>query len=92
MDRLSYPKNKINILLLENIHPDAKDVLVNAGFNVEVENKSLTEEELKERIKGIHILGIRSKTQITKEIIDSADKLMSVCAFCIGAKQIDLDL
>jgi D-3-phosphoglycerate dehydrogenase len=91
MDRLSYPKNKINILLLENIHPDAKDVLVNAGFNVEVENKSLTEEELKERIKGIHILGIRSKTQITKEIIDSADKLMSVCAFCIGAKQIDLD-
>jgi len=91
MDRLSYPKNKINILLLENIHPDAKDVLVNAGFNVEVENKSLTEEELKERIKGIHILGIRSKTQITKEIIDSADKLMSVCAFCIGTKQIDLD-
>ena len=91
MDRLSYPKNKINILLLENIHPDAKDVLVNAGFNVEVENKSLTEEELKEKIKGIHILGIRSKTQITKEIIDSADKLMSVCAFCIGTKQIDLD-
>jgi len=91
MDRLSYPKNKINILLLENIHPDAKDFLVNAGFNVEVENKSLTEEELKERIKGIHILGIRSKTQITKEIIDSADKLMSVCAFCIGTKQIDLD-
>ena len=91
MDRLSYPKNKINILLLENIHPDAKDFLVNAGFNVEVENKSLTEEELKERIKGVHILGIRSKTQITKEIIDSADKLMSVCAFCIGTKQIDLD-
>lgn len=91
MDRLSYPKNKINILLLENIHPDAKDFLVNAGFNVEVENKSLTEEELKERIKGIHILGIRSKTKITKDVIDSADKLMSVCAFCIGTKQIDLD-
>ena len=73
MDRLSYPKNKINILLLENIHPDAKDFLVNAGFNVEVENKSLTEEELKERIKGVHILGIRSKTQITKEIIEDRD-------------------
>ena len=81
MERLSYPKNKINILLLENIHPNAKEVLVNEGFNVEVENRSLTEEELKQRIKGVHILGIRSKTQITKEVLDSADKLMSVCAF-----------
>jgi D-3-phosphoglycerate dehydrogenase / 2-oxoglutarate reductase len=91
MERLSYPKKKINILLLENIHPNAKEVLVNEGFNVEVENRSLTEEELKQRIKGVHILGIRSKTQITKEVLDSADKLMSVCAFCIGTKQIDLD-
>lgn len=91
MERLSYPKNKINILLLENIHPDAKKFLDKEGFNVMVENRSLTEEELKERIKGVHIIGIRSKTQITKDVLDSADKLMSVCAFCIGTKQIDLD-
>ena len=91
MERLSYPKNKINILLLENIHPDAKKFLDKEGFNVMVENRSLTEEELKERIKGVHIIGIRSKTQITKDVLDSADKLMSVCAFCIGTKQIDLE-
>jgi D-3-phosphoglycerate dehydrogenase len=78
MERLSYPKNKINILLLENIHPDAKKFLDKEGFNVMVENRSLTEEELKERIKGVHIIGIRSKTQITKDVLDSADKLIDL--------------
>ncbi|HAO15821.1 MAG TPA: phosphoglycerate dehydrogenase [Tenacibaculum sp.] len=88
---ISYPKNRIKILLLENIHEDAKKRLTEDGFSVETESKSLSENELIERIKEIHVLGIRSKTQVTKKVIEAAEKLMVVSAFCIGTKQIDLE-
>jgi len=87
----SYPKSKIKILLLENIHPNAKARLEDEGFTVETANKSLSEEELIEQIKDMHVLGVRSKTQVTRKVVESANKLMSVCAFCIGTKQIDLE-
>ena len=89
--KISYPKNRIKILLLENVHQDAKEKLSAEGFTVETISRSLTEEELIEKIKGVHVIGIRSKTQITKKIISAADKLMLVSAFCIGTTQIDLD-
>ncbi len=88
---ISYPKNRIKILLLENVHPDAFTKLSKDGFTVETVSKSLSEEELIAKIKDVHVLGIRSKTQVTKKVIDAAEKLMVVGAFCIGTKQINLD-
>ena len=89
--KISYPKNRIKILLLENVHHDAFDNLSEDGFSVELVKHSVTEEELIEKIKGIHVLGIRSKTQVTKKVLSAADKLLVVGAFCIGTTQIDLD-
>ncbi|CAM1372344.1 phosphoglycerate dehydrogenase [Tenacibaculum xiamenense] len=88
---ISYPKNRIKMLLLENVHADAKKRLTEDGFSVETVSRSLSEDELVEKIKDVHVLGIRSKTQVTKRVIEAADKLMVVSAFCIGTKQIDLE-
>ncbi len=88
---ISYPKNRIKILLLENVHSDAFKKLSTDGFSVEAISKSLSEEELIEKIKDVHVLGIRSKTNVTRKVIDAAEKLMVVSAFCIGTKQIDLE-
>ena len=88
---ISYPKNRIKILLLENVHPDAFKKLSTDGFSVETVSKSLSEDELIEKIKDVHVLGIRSKTNVTQKVVDAAEKLMVVSAFCIGTKQIDLE-
>lgn len=88
--KISYPKNRIKILLLENVHPNAFENLSNDGFSVELVKHSLPEEELIEKIKGIHVLGIRSKTQVTQKVLDAADRLLVIGAFCIGTTQIDL--
>ncbi len=87
---ISFPKHRIKILLLENVHPDAFERLTGDGFTVETISHSLSEEDLIAKIKDVHVLGIRSKTQVTQKVIDSAEKLMAVGAFCIGTKQIDL--
>ena len=89
---ISYPKNRIKILLLENVHPDAFEKLSKDGFTVETVSRSLSEEELIEKLKDVHVLGIRSKTQVTKKVLEASEKLMVVGAFCIGTKQIYLDL
>jgi len=88
---ISYPKHRIKILLLENIHSDAFKKLSTDGFSVETVSKSLSEDELIEEIKDVHVLGIRSKTNVTQRVVDAAEKLMVVSAFCIGTKQIDLE-
>lgn len=88
---ISYPKNRIKILLLENIHPDAFEKFTNDGFTVETVSGSLPEEELIAKLQDVHVVGIRSKTQITKKVVESAPKLLAVGAFCIGTKQIDLE-
>ncbi len=88
---ISYPKNRIKILLLENVHPAAFDNLSEDGFSVELITHSLSEEELIKKIKGVHVLGIRSKTQVTEKVLEAANKLLVVGAFCIGTTQIDLD-
>jgi len=89
--KISYPKNRIKILLLENVHPMAFENLSEEGFSVELLKHALPEEELMERIKGVHVLGIRSKTQVTAKILEVADRLLVVGAFCIGTTQIDLE-
>ncbi|MBS1513947.1 MAG: phosphoglycerate dehydrogenase [Bacteroidetes bacterium] len=88
---ISYPKNRIKVLLLENIHQNAVKIFKNEGYQVEHIKKSLPENDLAEKIKDVSILGIRSKTQITKKVLDNAKRLISIGAFCIGTNQIDLD-
>ena len=68
--QVSFPKSKIKILLLENIHPDAVALLRSEGFIVESLSKSLGEDELCEKIKDVSILGIRSKTEVTKKVLE----------------------
>ena len=87
----SYPRTKIKILLLENISDSAVEELRAGGYaDVEKINGALSEAELCEAVKGVHLLGLRSKTQITKKVIESADKLLAIGAFCIGVNQVDL--
>ena len=88
----SYPKEKINILFLENISDVAVKHFNAAGYaNVKKINGALTEAELITAIKDVHLLGIRSKTQITKKILDAAPKLQAIGCFCIGVNQVDLN-
>lgn len=87
----SYPKNRIKVLLLENIHKDAIKKLKTEGYQVEVHPGGMEEEDLCEAIKEVSILGIRSKTKVTSKVVDSAKRLLSVGAFCIGTNQIDLE-
>lgn len=87
---ISYPKNRINVLLLENVHPSAVEAFKAEGFNVEVYPAGLDEDELCEKIKNISVLGIRSKTMVTARVLESANRLMTIGAFCIGTNQIDL--
>ncbi|VAW28206.1 D-3-phosphoglycerate dehydrogenase, partial [hydrothermal vent metagenome] len=70
MTDLSYPKHKIKILLLEGVHINAKNALIKGGFDVELIASSLDEDELCDRIKGVSIIGIRSKTNITKRVLE----------------------
>lgn len=89
--RTSYPKDKIKILLLENISDSAVRQFNDYGYtDVEKINGALSEMELMRAVKGVHLLGIRSKTKITKNIIDAAEKLVAIGAFCIGVNQVDL--
>ena len=81
---------KVRVLLLENIHADAVSRLESEGYQVESVAGALDETELIERIEGVQLLGIRSKTQVTGKVIDAADSLIAVGAFCIGTDQIDL--
>jgi D-3-phosphoglycerate dehydrogenase len=87
---ISYPKNRINVLLLENVHPVAHELLKAEGFNVETYHAAMTEDELIQRIKNVSVLGIRSKTQVTAKVLEHANRLMVIGAFCIGTNQIDL--
>ncbi len=88
---LSYPKNRINVLLLEGVHKDAIKIFEDEGYNVEYLETALSEEELCEKIVNVNILGIRSKTQATRKVIESAKRLINIGAFCIGTNQIDLE-
>lgn len=87
---ISYPKSLIKVLLLENVHPAAVAAFEEQGFDVEFIKGALDEDELIEKIKDVSILGIRSKTSVTAKVLESAEKLLAIGAFCIGTNQIDL--
>jgi D-3-phosphoglycerate dehydrogenase len=87
----SYPKEKINILFLENISDTAVRFFKESGYSaVRKLSGALSEEQLIKEIKDVHLLGIRSKTQITEKVIAKADKLLAIGCFCIGINQVDL--
>lgn len=92
MAQQSFEKSKIKFLLLEGVHPSAIAALEQAGYtNIEQHAKALPTEELKEAIKGAHFVGIRSRTQLTQEVLSEASRLVAVGCFCIGTNQVDLN-
>jgi len=90
MAATSFPKSEIKILLLENIHPVARDAFVAGGFQVETVNQALSESDLAAKVKDVHVLGIRSKTQVTPKVLDECKRMLAIGAFCIGTNQIAL--
>lgn len=92
MSKVSLPKEKIRILLLEGVHKSAVETLQNSGYtNIEYLKTSLPEDELIEKVKDVHFIGIRSRTQLTEAVVDAASKLVAVGCFCIGTNQVDLN-
>ena len=89
---LSLEKDKIRFLMLEGLHDNAFNVLSEAGYhNVENIKTALDPEELIEKIKDAHFIGIRSRTNLTRDILEKAEKLIAIGCFCIGTNQVDLD-
>jgi len=87
----SYPKEKINILFLENISDRAVEHFKDQGYvNVKKLSGALSEEELIKAVKDVHLLGIRSKTVVTEKVLQAASKLQAIGCFCIGVNQVDL--
>ncbi len=88
----SFDKNKIKIVLLEGIHPSAEKVFQSSGYqNILTAPKSLPKDELIEAVSDAHFLGIRSRTQVTPELLSQAEKLAAIGCFCIGTNQVDLE-
>jgi len=91
MQTTSFSKHNIRVLLLEGVSQTAVETFTAAGYtNIELHASSLPEDELKAQIAGAHILGIRSRTQLTAEVLAAAKRLMAVGCFCIGTNQVDL--
>ncbi|RZN14457.1 phosphoglycerate dehydrogenase [Bradyrhizobium sp. Leo121] len=89
---LSLPKQKIRVLLLEGVN-DSAVRLFDANGYTEVERlpKALGAKEIKQALSGVHMLGIRSRTQLTADVIEAADRLIAVGCFSVGTNQVDLD-
>ena len=88
----TFPKEKIKILLLEGVHPASLKLFKDHGYtDIETISAALTDADLKKKISQVHLLGIRSKTQLTKEIIAAGSRLLGIGAFCIGTNQIDMN-
>ena len=92
VQKTSYPKQDIRVLLLEGVSATAVETFRAAGYSqLEIHDKSLPEDELKARIAEAHIVGIRSRTQLNAEVLAGAKRLIAVGCFCIGTNQVDLD-
>jgi D-3-phosphoglycerate dehydrogenase len=91
MATTSFPKDQIKVLLLENIAATAHEIFASEHYQVEVLKQALPPDELARRLSDVHILGIRSKTHVTKESLAGARRLLTLGCFCIGTNQVDLD-
>ena len=90
--QLSLPKDKIRILLLEGVNDSAVELLSAAGYSsVERVPKALDGDALREAVKGVHVLGIRSRTQVDAGVLDAADRLIAIGCFNVGTNQVDID-
>lgn len=88
----SYPKDKIKILFLENISETAIKTFRDAGYtDIKKVSGALSEDQLIQEIKNVHLIGIRSKTQITEKVLQHAEKLQAIGCFCIGTNQVNLN-
>jgi len=76
------------VLLLENVNRTGIELFEKQGYELEVLTKSLSAEDLKEKIKNVHVIGIRSKTQLTEDILKEAKELLAIGCFCIGTNQV----
>lgn len=91
-ETLSLNKDKIKFLLLEGVHKNAVKILNDAGYtNIEYVKTALDRDELIEQIKDAHFVGLRSRTQLTADVLEHAEKLIGVGCFCIGTNQVDLE-
>ena len=92
MDKLSLDKSKIKIVLLEGVHLNALEVLKSKGYsNIDYHKKALEGQELIKAVSDAHFVGIRSRTQLTDEVLEQAKKLIGIACFCIGTNQVDLE-
>src|SRR6201746_777308 len=90
LPQLSLPKDKIRVLLLEGVNDSAVQLIEQAGYSHLTRlTKALDGEALLEAIKGVHILGIRSRTQITPEVVEAADRLIAIGCFSVGTNPVD---
>jgi len=88
---VSFPKEKIKILLLEGLHQSAFNEFHKKGYaSIDSYKEAMTEDELLACIENYHIIGIRSKTTLTAAVLEKAKKLMTIGCFCIGTNQVDL--
>jgi len=86
----SFPKDKIKVLLLENIHESASEILAGEQFQIETFKHAFKEDELAAKIRDVHVLGIRSKTHVPDHVIAAGKRLLGIGCFCIGTNQVDL--
>lgn len=88
----SFPRDKIKIVLFEKIHPAARAFLQESGYLVEQSENSLEGEQLIDAVRNAHIVGVRSRTKLTKEVLDEAKKLLAIGCFSVGTDQVDLNI
>jgi D-3-phosphoglycerate dehydrogenase len=89
--KLSFPKERISILLLEGIHPAAVETFSESDYSVRLVKNAISEKELLGAMISVHVLGIRSRTQVTLPVLRASRRLLAVGCFCIGTNQVDLD-
>lgn len=85
-----FVSNDVKVLLLENVNQTGQDILRKQGYQVEAVKSSLPEDQLIEKIRDVHVIGIRSKTKLTKRVLEQAKNLIVIGCFCIGTNQVDL--
>jgi len=91
-EKTSFPKDKIGILLLEGTHRSGTEYITQAGFDVLVHNKSLSGDALHSAVEEAHVLGVRSKTLVTRDVLSRCKRLLAIGCFCAGTDQVDLEM
>lgn len=89
--KMTQPETQTRVLLLEGLNETGQNILRSEGYELECHQKALSIETLKEKIQNVEIIGIRSKTKLTRDVLEHAKCLKAVGCFCIGTNQVDLE-